>query len=321
MGGFFKIYRDIFNHEIFKHELDFRLFMLILGQAVFHEDGATMQGVKIKRGQWIRSYRLLVKDLEYKEKRGYKQYGLATIKRAVERLIKFDLITVNETENGTLFTVVNYEKYQGVSDNEVQDNGTPNGTLPERNRNKNKNVKNEKKKDNNRRQQKKPVYDEHSPYMKMAHYLRDRILAWKPNARMPKDFQGWADEFRKLHEIDGRSKAEIKAVIDWATQHHFWQTNILSAKKLRDKFDMLQGQMENQSNPKVINHPAFEDRRRKDEEVERKRLEQRDRQIAVQRFIDAGFNPMTHGDLLDEWLQAGAKIEHLKELEKRQYGS
>jgi hypothetical protein len=115
VGGFFKVYRDIFQHEIFKHELDFRLFMLILGNATYEKEGKVIEGIHVKRGQWIRSYRMLMKDLEYRKARGYSQYGIATIKRAISRLIKNDLVTISETECGTLFTVVNYEKYQGFS--------------------------------------------------------------------------------------------------------------------------------------------------------------------------------------------------------------
>jgi phage replication O-like protein O len=95
---------------------------------------------------------------------------------------------------------------------------------------------------NNRRKRQKRVYDPDSTYMKMAIYLRDRIKAWKPDARAPDDLNGWADEFRKLCEIDKRSKEQIKNVIDFATSDSFWQTNILSAKTLREKFDTLDAQ-------------------------------------------------------------------------------
>ncbi|MEV3675924.1 hypothetical protein ABNB72_21820, partial [Paenibacillus larvae] len=53
------------------------------------------------------------------------------------------------------------------------------------------------------------------------------------------DLQKWADEFRKIVEIDKIDKKLAKEVMDWVTEDSFWKTNILSAKKLRDKFSDL----------------------------------------------------------------------------------
>lgn len=131
--------------------MDFRLFFLIYGKAVFKEEGVNIEGVHVKRGQWLRSYRNLMKDLEYKEKRGFKQYGIATIKRSIDRLIKNELVSVTETDIGTLFTVLNYEKYQGFQGvEEFNGNAHRNdiGTTSERNRNK-KNNDNKENNDNN----------------------------------------------------------------------------------------------------------------------------------------------------------------------------
>lgn len=100
----------------------------------------------------------------------------------------------------------------------------------------------ESKKDSRRK------YADDSPYIKMADYLLEKIREWKPDYVFRGSKQTWADEFRKMHEIDKRDKQDIRDVIDWATQDSFWQANILSAKKLREKFDTLQAQM----NRKVV---------------------------------------------------------------------
>ncbi|WP_052807138.1 hypothetical protein [Risungbinella massiliensis] len=144
MGGFFKIYREIFQHEIFKDELGFRLFMLIMGNAVYEKEGIEHKGMHLQRGQWVRSYRRLASDLERKEGRGYKKPSISTIKRVVDRLIKSHLVTISETDNGTLFTVVNYEKYQGVTGDTETVSGTVSGSLEERYRNKTKKDKKDK---------------------------------------------------------------------------------------------------------------------------------------------------------------------------------
>lgn len=89
-------------------------------------------------------------------------------------------------------------------------------------------------------------YDEDNTYYKMAKYFHDKIVEMAANigfnhASIAKvDLQKWADEFRKIVELDEvQDKALIRDVIDWVTADSFWQTNILSAKKLREKFGEL----------------------------------------------------------------------------------
>ncbi|MFC4077192.1 hypothetical protein [Salinithrix halophila] len=146
-------------------------------------------------------------------------------------------ITATRGNNGyTLISLLNWEVYQSKNDQ-----GNNEHPLEKQSTDINKNDKNEKndekKKDNRRK------YDDDSPYIKMTRYLLEQIRAWKPDFAFRGSEQTWADDFRKLHEIDNRSKEQIKAVIDYATTNDFWQANILSAKKLREKFDTLEGQM------------------------------------------------------------------------------
>jgi hypothetical protein len=49
------------------------------------------------------------------------------------------------------------------------------------------------------------------------------------------DLRAWAKTYDDLATIDKREKAEIKAVVLWARQDNFWQSNFLSATKLRHK--------------------------------------------------------------------------------------
>ncbi|MDQ0418482.1 DNA-binding PadR family transcriptional regulator [Croceifilum oryzae] len=291
MSGFVKIYRDIFQHEVFKDELGFRLFTLMIGRSVFVEEGIDHKGIHLKRGQWIRSYRQLANDLEFKEKRGYIKPSISTVKRVIDRLSKSGLITINETDNGTVFTVIHYEKYQGVQEDSEALNGD------ERNKT--------KKKKKVQKEKKKNVYDDDSTYMKMAQYLKKQILAWKPNARVPDDLNGWADEFRKLVELDKRTKQEIHDVINFATTDTFWQGNVLSASTLRAKFDQLQDRMsKNQKQGQVI---RLEDKR------EQQRIKSFDLQKAVGQFVSAGFDPETDRDLLEKWLNGGIELHDLHE--------
>lgn len=78
------------------------------------------------------------------------------------------------------------------------------------------------------------------PY-RIAEHLYKRILEHQPDLRKP-DLQKWADEVRLAHERDGRDYGKLNKLVDWAQDNDFWQANILSAKKLREKYDILTGQ-------------------------------------------------------------------------------
>lgn len=75
-----------------------------------------------------------------------------------------------------------------------------------------------------------------------AKYLFELIKGNNPKQKKP-NFESWANEFRLLRERDNRELQDIKDVIDWCQADPFWQGNILSPKKLREKFDQLTIQM------------------------------------------------------------------------------
>ncbi|PEA02055.1 hypothetical protein [Bacillus cereus] len=75
-----------------------------------------------------------------------------------------------------------------------------------------------------------------------AKYLFEKIKGNNPKQKEP-NFDSWANEFRLMRERDNREPQEIKDVIDWCQADPFWQGNILSPKKLREKFDQLTIQM------------------------------------------------------------------------------
>jgi DnaD/phage-associated family protein len=112
LKGSFLTSRAIFKHDIWKNPLDFRLFFYLYGNAVFKE--IEHNGVTLKRGQFIKSLRALQKDLEYTENRKTIQYSLSVLKRAIERLEGLDMIRTDSSQLGTLFTIINYEKFQSM---------------------------------------------------------------------------------------------------------------------------------------------------------------------------------------------------------------
>ncbi|MTW85603.1 DnaD domain protein [Virgibacillus dakarensis] len=134
MGGWIKFHRKILDNELWHDVTTFRLFTLLLLRAS-HKDGLKIKGIEINRGQYLRSYSKLAEDLEFKEGRGYKKVSKSTIKRSVQKLIDNGMVTVRETDNGTVFSIVKYHEYQDLDEHEQTINGTGSSTLTERTQN------------------------------------------------------------------------------------------------------------------------------------------------------------------------------------------
>ncbi|MGG5316426.1 phage replisome organizer N-terminal domain-containing protein [Enterococcus sp. AZ072] len=92
------------------------------------------------------------------------------------------------------------------------------------------------------RKSRKRVYGEDSPYLNLAHYLYKKInedAASEGDMTKKPNFQTWADEIRKMVELDKRSIDKVKRMIDWCQKDSFWSSNILSAGKLRAQYDTM----------------------------------------------------------------------------------
>lgn len=81
-------------------------------------------------------------------------------------------------------------------------------------------------------------FHEGSQELVLSKLLLKRIQEFNPKILIP-DLQKWAAEVDKMLRIDRRSVEDIEALILWATQDPFWKGNILSTRKLREKFDQL----------------------------------------------------------------------------------
>ncbi|ELU16560.1 hypothetical protein CAPTEDRAFT_203755 [Capitella teleta] len=77
--------------------------------------------------------------------------------------------------------------------------------------------------------------------MAFALLMAQRIDAVNGTEEKRRNLNNWADELRKMREIDGRDPEQIAAVFNWCNQDDFWQTNIQSPATLRKKFAMLNG--------------------------------------------------------------------------------
>jgi hypothetical protein len=79
----------------------------------------------------------------------------------------------------------------------------------------------------------------------LSERLRTAIARRDPHSRAAKlpDLTHWARDIDKIIRVDGRRAEDCEAVIDWCQKSPFWGPNILSGRKLREKFDQLYGQM------------------------------------------------------------------------------
>lgn len=111
----FLVDRGIFEKSFWADVPAFRLFFFLMGKAAW-KDGVKVGPIELKRGQLIRSYRKLQDDLIYIENCTEKLYSTKTIKRCVDDLVQQGRLKVEECSFGTLFTLVNYEQYQGFSE-------------------------------------------------------------------------------------------------------------------------------------------------------------------------------------------------------------
>lgn len=73
----------------------------------------------------------------------------------------------------------------------------------------------------------------------LSNRLADRIRANDSKATLAPESEGWLKPLRLLVDRDGRSVEEVERVIDWCQNDEFWRSNILSPRKLREKFTQL----------------------------------------------------------------------------------
>lgn len=79
----------------------------------------------------------------------------------------------------------------------------------------------------------------------MAVYFKDRVDEMAKGEGLEHltartNIQKWADDFRKLVELDKHHDKELIArVMDWVVKDDFWCRNVLSAEAFRNQFGKL----------------------------------------------------------------------------------
>lgn len=82
--------------------------------------------------------------------------------------------------------------------------------------------------------------------LKAAEWMFCKVVIVAPTAQEP-NWPAWSNDIRLMRNAMKVSHHEICELFKWANADHFWQTNVMSPAKLREKWDTLKAQM-NQTN-------------------------------------------------------------------------
>lgn len=104
--------------------------------------------------------------------------------------------------------------------------------------------KGKEKKEKNKRTMSKENFDEASEAYILADYFFKQIKINAPDHKEP-NLQKWADEFRKILELDKRNKSEVAKLVKFVQNDSFEMSNVLSPAKLRSRYDSLKLKMQN----------------------------------------------------------------------------
>lgn len=171
------------------------------------------------------------------------------------QLTRFKIITTRATTKGTIAKLTDTSIYDiNIDEANEQDNGqvTDDSTGSQRTPNErpttNKEVKKVKKK------KKERIYPENSNEFRLAKLLFNLILERKPDYKKP-DLQSWAIHIDRMINLDNRNPDGIEKVIRWSQKDKVdgnpkwngWQNIILSTAALREKFDQIELQMNQQN--------------------------------------------------------------------------
>lgn len=230
MQGWIKLHRKLIANPFFSDPFFLKLWVYCLLKAS-HSDTKHLVGnnlVELKEGQFVTGRYALAKDFNEGLKPS-KRVSESTLWRMLSTLADAGMLKISKTTKFSIVTIVNWQEYQERDQTDINKGKKPPSG--------------------------KAKYPEGNQYLKMANYFYERVAAVAKaeglsHLIIKADMQKWADDFRKLVEIDKVDKRLAKEVMDWVTQDSFWRTNVLSAKKLREKFGDLALKMKASMNPK-----------------------------------------------------------------------
>ena len=188
----------------------------------------------IQRGQKLLKYNDIMDGLSWKIGFRTERYSIDSMKGAMKALRKAAMITTTKTPYGIIVTILNYEKYQDISNYEGSMKQPLNGHIDNPASPPANGTKNEKKK---------------RIYQKLSGFCDNDILDFVYNFQENAEVEHGALSIAlnetvvergvktvgRLIRIDGFTKDQIFAAIRWGYKDPFWNTQIRSIAALRSK--------------------------------------------------------------------------------------
>ncbi|UWS52291.1 replication protein [Enterococcus faecium] len=241
--GYIKLYRKVTNSFVWTNANMFKLWSLCLMKASHKESRFIFNGqeIAVSSGQFVTGRAVIEKEFNEGVPRDQQIVG-RTLWRWLKKFENEQMLSISSTPKYSVITINNWDDYQ-VNDQQVSNN-RPTSVQQLSTYKNEKNDKNEKNINNNNkgssirsicgfgfRCRLKLLFEE-----ELFKQICQNQEIKKPN------LQSWADDIRKMIEIDKRTENQVRGMIEWSQHNVFWASNILSAKKLREKYDTMAAQ-------------------------------------------------------------------------------
>lgn len=237
-GGWIKVYRKIRQSFVWTDANQLKLWLLILMKASHDGNRFLFNGqqVDVSSGQFVTGRDAIASEFNAGAKPVQRVSG-RQLWRWIKLFEKEQMLSIKSNTKYSVITVISWGEYQ--EDDQRLSITSPSSVHQVSTIKNAKNAKNANKRDS--QHSRKREYADDSPELIEATYLWEKIKSNNPEHRKP-NLQAWANDIRKMHEIDKRPFDKIHRMIDWCQSDTFWQTNILSVAKLREKYDTMKAQ-------------------------------------------------------------------------------
>ncbi len=238
--GYIKLYRKITHSFVWTNPNMLKLWLLCLMKASHSGNKFLFNGqeVHVSSGEFVTGGHAIAKEFNEGVSSDNQVVG-RTLWRWLKKFEKEEMLSIKSTTKYSVITIKNWNEYQ-ANDNQVssdrQATVKPVSTIKNE-----KNDKNDKNIKDNSRKSAKRTYDVDSNYYQLSVFLFEEMKKNNPEVKQP-DFDKWADEVRKMVELDGRKEEQVKNMIIWSQSNDFWKGIVLSTRKLREKYDQMKVQ-------------------------------------------------------------------------------
>lgn len=273
--GHFSLFRSLLHTDWAKDTAKLALWVRLLGEASYRSRTVEFAGKQweLSSGQLVTTTAILARKLRDQDG---KEKSPQAVTRMLNFFIRESMISTEGNRFGTVITITNYVSYQVILPDEPSDEpsdkdkpsagaglrlvGDEPSEEPTDEQNKNvfnKNINNKTSSSENsgessdaRLKRFLSAHPEAVVYTpsgakwgsaedhEIAKWISSRVKTINPACKAP-DMTSWSNTVRLMRQIDNRSHQDICALYDWASKHHFWQTNILSPESLRKQWDKL----------------------------------------------------------------------------------